>query len=547
MNNINLIAFGTFGNPNGFKQTFFGDSNKDLSKYVNTFDLNTNAIKLFPGSSIYSIRKELANGINVISYSQYAFAKEQNSERSGTFIGSSLLFTNKIADESIIINILNEFQETLINRNVKDDVIIVNHSDSLSVSKPKDLDKVNNHLKEISGINFSKTSNKFLVVYCITKPTELQLLLSKSLELLNVYDTIYFTQSHEVAEFVAQKGIFKLDKIEDFLNEITILAEEKRKKTESSINEFEKEIIRLEEDKNKMLSDFISQIEQNEKIHRDNERKINESKTDLENIKKIYLDFAQKIRDLANQLRSGRKYEDVKYLYEENKRIFIKSVDELKRPNFTNTIPKSKGKTELKQSNYTTPQTSREINKRESHTRRHEHQEDRSKYWEEPKLDIYKLSTFILVAGIVLTAIAYFIFSGNNLENTNQEIQNSESKIEETSTKPEIDRGEENHETAEEGKTKNKTEKELNPKSNSELAISDVQVLSKKLRYNIPLHEVVQVVFNCNPSDIKSKYIGQEDIYGIKLVNANKNCFEEKNGVFYFVHDTLKHLPCFKQ
>lgn len=545
MSNINLIAFGTFGNPNGFKQTFFGDSNKELSRVIITFDLNTNAIKLFPGSSIYSIRKEIANGVNVISYSQYSFAKEQNSERSGTFIGSSVLFTNKIADEGIIISILNEFQETLINRNVKDDVILVNHSDSLSVIKPKDLDKINFNLKEISGINFSKTSNKNLVVYCVTKPTELQPLLFKSLDLLNVYNTIYFTQSHEVAEFVAQKGIFKLDKLEDFENEIKNLIEERKKKTESSINEFEKELIRLEEDKNKMLSDFNSQIEQNEKIHKDNERKIMESKTDLDNIKRSYLDFTQKIRELANQLRSGRRYEDVKYLYEENKRIFIISIDELKRPNFINNIPKSKGKTELRQNTYATPQPNRDREKREKQSNLREHREDRSNNHEEPKLDFYKLATFILVTAIFLFTIAYLIFSGSGLENTNQETQKIESKIDETSPKAESHVDETN--PAEVKDNNDETNKQLNPKSNSELAILDVQNLSKKLKYNTPLNEVVKVVYNCNPTDVKSKYLGQEDLYGIQLVNSNKNCFEERKGIYYFVHDTLRHLPCYKQ
>ncbi len=542
MSNINLIAFGTFGNPNGFKQTFFlGDSNKELSRVINTFDLNTNAIKLFPGTSIYSIRKELANGVNAISYSQYSFAKEQNSERSGTFIGSSVLFTNKITDEGIIISILNEFQENLINSYVKDDVIIVNHfSDSLSVSKPKDLDKVNFNLKEISGINFSKSSNKNLVVYCITKPTELQSLLFKSVDLLNVYDTIYFTQSHEVAEFVAQKGIFKLDKLEDFENEIKNLIDERLKKTESSISEFEKELITLEQDKNKMLSDFNSQIEQNERIHKENERKIMESKSDLVKIKRIYLDFTQKIRDLANQLRSGRRYEDVKHLYEENKRIFIRSIDELKIPNFTNNIPKAKAKTELKQNTYPSPEYNRESNEKTDKSQRREH---RSSYPKEPRLDIYKLLTFILIAGILIFTIAYLILSGSDIENTNQETQIIESKNDEASSKPESHIVIEDNQAINNGGTKN----QLNPKSNSELALNDVQTLSKKLEYNTPLKEVVQVIYNCNPTDIKSKYLGQEDLYGIQVVNSNKNCFEERNGIFYFVHDTLRHLPCHKQ
>ena len=140
-NSINLIAFGTFGNPNGFKQTFFV-GNKDLAKSVKTFDLNTNAIKLFVNSKVYSIRKEYANGFNSIAYSLYTYAREQNSDRSGTFIGSSILFTNKIAKEHITINQLNEFHNQLVEKNVSNDTISVNHSDKFSVVKPEPLEKL---------------------------------------------------------------------------------------------------------------------------------------------------------------------------------------------------------------------------------------------------------------------------------------------------------------------------------------------------------------------------------------------------------------------
>ena len=125
-NCINLIAFGTFGNPNGFKQTFFVGSN-DLAKSVKTFDLNTNAIKLFSKSKIYSIRKESVNGFNTIAYSIYTYAKEQNSDRLGTFIGSSILFTKKIAKEHITVSQLNEFHKQLVNKNVSNNIISVNH------------------------------------------------------------------------------------------------------------------------------------------------------------------------------------------------------------------------------------------------------------------------------------------------------------------------------------------------------------------------------------------------------------------------------------
>ena len=70
----------------------------------------------------FLLRKEYAGGFNTIAYAVYSYAKEQNSDRSGTFIGSGILFIDKIAEESIVVDQLNEFQENLISKNVQNDV-----------------------------------------------------------------------------------------------------------------------------------------------------------------------------------------------------------------------------------------------------------------------------------------------------------------------------------------------------------------------------------------------------------------------------------------
>ena len=63
----------------------------------------------------FSIRKEFANGFNSIAYSVYTYAREQNSDRSGTFIGSSILYTNKIAKEyDLIIDGTDSFKSKLL-------------------------------------------------------------------------------------------------------------------------------------------------------------------------------------------------------------------------------------------------------------------------------------------------------------------------------------------------------------------------------------------------------------------------------------------------
>jgi hypothetical protein len=61
------------------------------------------------------------------------------------------------------------------------------------------------------------------------------------------------------------------------------------------------------------------------------------------------------------------------------------------------------------------------------------------------------------------------------------------------------------------------------------------------------LDEVVKVIFKNNPTDISTTYSGQEEIYSKHLLELNKQCFEEKEGIYYFSKDTLRQIPSYKK
>lgn len=421
---IHLIAFGTFGNPNGFTQTFF-IGNSGLSKAIRTFDINTSALNLFPGSKVYSIRKNFVNEKNIIAYSVYTYAKEQNSTRGGTFIGSSILFIDEIAEENITINCLNDFHDDLSSKNVENDIIRVTHSDKFSVSKPKDFDKLPFNLRVIEDLNFIQSTSKQLVVYSQVNAEKLQLLFKESLTLLNVYDTIYFTESSEVAEFVHQKGIFPLIKKEGFEQEIEAYQEEIKRKIIIAAANFEKEVQRLAEDRNKTLEDFRDQIEQNYKLHQENERKIEESKSDLKKVESIYNDFSAKIKDLANQLRSGKKLADVQKVYNENKIRFIEGVGQLKKPNFINKISKASAKTALR--------AEHTYDEYEGRQYRNSNREEKKEY----SIDPFKVATAVLLLLLVGTWV-YFLFFNAKKEAKPVQTQRQQSFLSPGSTLPQV-------------------------------------------------------------------------------------------------------------
>ncbi|AZA77332.1 hypothetical protein EG347_07330 [Chryseobacterium sp. G0186] len=380
-------AFGTFGNPNGFRQSFFLGGNKTIAKEIRTFDLKTDAITLFPESHIYSIRKDYVNGCSLISYSVYTFAKEQNSDRGGTFIGSSLIFTDKAASESLIINTLNDFQDHLEKNNLSDSIITVNHSDQFSIHKPKDFDKIGFNLKEIDDLDFTSASNNYLVVYCETNPTSLQSFFHQALELLNSYDTLYFTQSHEIGEFVRQKGIFKIVDTNGFKKEIERLHEERLKAVQNSMAELEREKESLKEERIQLLENLNRQIAQNEKRHQENEVKIKESKSGIEVINKEFNQYSGKIDELINTLKSDGKVENAKKRHLENKKSFVAVINQNKDIESLSTLSSSGTRTS-QNSKQIQPYRKDDVAEFYSSGRNHEKKEFRP--------DGFKIATFIL-------------------------------------------------------------------------------------------------------------------------------------------------------
>jgi hypothetical protein len=525
--NCYIFAFATFGHPNDFRQTPFKYGNPDIAKQVKVFDLS-NAIKVFPSSTIYSIRKESISSSKLISYSIYSFAQEQASKRDGTFIGSSIMLENAIANEQYVLNCLNEFHQKLTENNLNSGILKVNHSkDFIPISNLSGFDKIENPQIEIADLNFS-INNKSLVVYCDTSPNKLAIFFSKSIDLLNIYDTIYFTNSDEVAKFVLQKGIFKLiqnvgDKLE-FEKEINNLIEERKRKREQSITEFEREVQRINDDKISTIQEFKNQIEQSERTHFENEKKLKESKEDINKIGQFYDDFLNKTKTLINQLRHNNgKLEEVKQIHNSNKLLFNNGISDLKKPIYTTTISKPKPK-----GNLHTEHHRQEFEHRSGHRRREEREEIEEKAY---KIDIFKVATLVLSFLLIVTWV-YFLFFKSNSENETELIQNQE----QVNTIPQ------------EQKPVEITKiDDLNPKSNSTLNENDYRIVAKNLKTSMKLEDVVKVIFSKNPTEISSVYSGQEAIYSKHLLELNKQCFEEKEGIYYFAKDTLRQIPSYKK
>lgn len=310
MSNICLTAFGTFGSPNGFTQSIFLTSNQNTKGgEIKDFDLNSNAIELFGDSQLYAIRKEIINNHLAISYATYTYAKEKTSDRRGTFIGSALTFEKEIADENIIISTLNEFHQKLVGDNTENQRLKVIHSNEFKVHKPQNFDKLGYNTRLIPRISATQSKNT-LLVYASTDSNNLRNLFQKSLDLLEKYDSILFTQNKEVAGFVMNRGIFSVIQKGDFDQEIAKIEAERKKRIQDLIAHYQKNIESIKSDKEKKIKSKKEDIQKNEEKHQENANKINKAKDNLRKIETTYSQNIQEINSIINHLQNGKLFID---------------------------------------------------------------------------------------------------------------------------------------------------------------------------------------------------------------------------------------------
>lgn len=334
MKNINVFGYATFGTPNGFTQScIYG--NKNLEKALKTFDLKTDAIQLLsPNDRIYSIRKEGIADKFLISYSVYTYAKEKNSNRTGTFIGTSLIFSDEIADENLILNSLHQIHQKLKNNNVSNNVLNINHSKEFNLTNvfDQDFEKIEYNSKKIGFIDWQSSDKNLVIFTNKLDNNSIQNLFKKALEILPKYDTLFFIDSKEIAEFVSQKRLFRLVDVNILEEEIQNFQTEIKQQVLNTISTFEKQKENLEIERKKVVDDLRKQIESNEKKQSENAKKIDESKNNVNRISNLYFNFSKKYDEFIQQLKSDKKPDEVLRFYNDCKKNFEEEKRKLDYP-----------------------------------------------------------------------------------------------------------------------------------------------------------------------------------------------------------------------
>lgn len=219
--NYFISHFGNFGKDKKIKQFDFSSNDSEFEE-VNSFCLNEDSIKIFPNTHIYYIKRKIGDKQHIVSYS-ICSSVINNAIDNDLFYGSSIHFVDKIAEEYIIVNNLNELHNSFFKNNLNGANVDVYDSNDLKINKPKYFDNIQLYLKNADVLTNNEQTNKSLVVYCKINPDNIQKMFKQSLNLLNFYETIYFTESYQIAEYVLKKNVFEVidnKKFEETINQL---------------------------------------------------------------------------------------------------------------------------------------------------------------------------------------------------------------------------------------------------------------------------------------------------------------------------------------
>ena len=439
-NLLGLGVFGTFGKPYGFQQYFYFDT-----IFNQTLDLNTNAIEIFPTTELFSIKREIYNGMNSICISKYSYANEINSNRGGTFIGSCILLNEAYTSSENIYLLLTELHHDVISseKNIINSILQVKQATQLEVKEPVHFENVKTQLKFLKETDYYATTiieaKKFLIVPTSSedKPTQIKTFIENAIQYFNDVDTLYFTFDEKVVRYVNQKGLLKSINWQTFLDQTDKVIKER---SEAKIGKGAFERNKQSKNINRSNGSFTTWP-------------LKKQKWD-ENEVEIRVNEYNRLFEYCSELQNQK----------------------------TN----APGQTSFRQPHFEGP----------SHS--------------EPE-SIFKVNKFLLSVTLnilcILFMVIYFSFF-------NRPTETKETMI-------------------------------LNPAPNSALNINDRRQVEKTGIKGKSGKDIIQTIFQQNPTDIKAHYSDQLNQYLAYLMSKNPDCFTKESD--YCKCDSLVFIPSFKE
>ena len=217
-NLLGLGVFGTFGQPYGFQQAFSFDV-----EFSKSLDLDNEEIALFPGTELYSVKREFVNGVYSIAFCLYAHAREMNANRNGTFIGSAIVLQQVYVDPNTIYKLLRELHDDIVNnaQNLSNNTIQVRQAVNLNVKEPAQFQTVKFNTKTIENTPYYSTrinpQKKFFIhPGSLDNTPQVVRFFDEALKSYKDAETLYFSFSDKISHYVNKKAAVKVIEWDDF-------------------------------------------------------------------------------------------------------------------------------------------------------------------------------------------------------------------------------------------------------------------------------------------------------------------------------------------
>ena len=217
-NLLGLGVFGTFGQPYGFQQAFSFDV-----EFSKSLDLDNEEIALFPGTELYSVKREFVNGVYSIAFCLYAHAREMNANRNGTFIGSAIVLQQVYVDPNTIYKLLRELHDDIVNnaQNLSNNTIQVRQAVNLNVKEPAQFQTVKFNTKTIENTPYYSTKinpqKKFFIhPGSVDNTPQVVRFFDEALKSYKDAETLYFSFSDKISHYVNKKAAIKVIEWDDF-------------------------------------------------------------------------------------------------------------------------------------------------------------------------------------------------------------------------------------------------------------------------------------------------------------------------------------------
>ncbi|MBX2907649.1 MAG: hypothetical protein KF744_16510 [Taibaiella sp.] len=221
-NRVGLGVFGTFGEPHGYQQVLYYDVN-----FAGSLDLDEDEIEFYSGNDLFAVRREIVDGVYTICFCIYSFVRELNTERFGTFIGTTIVLQDGYAEADYIYRALRNLHDNVLSEkaNIENDILVAQQASDVVVKESEDLVALRANTIPISKTPFFSAAvhegRKFFVTpNPLSEDTREQQVINffeKALKDYNDTDSLYFSFDRGVYEFVEKSHTIDVTDWDEFM------------------------------------------------------------------------------------------------------------------------------------------------------------------------------------------------------------------------------------------------------------------------------------------------------------------------------------------